>query len=152
MLLGEGPERSRLASDVHRRHLESWVIFAGEIRDPELSCPYFLAARVLAMPGTGGLAINQALTFGLPVVVAGGDGTEHDAIEEGVNGHLVEPGSPERFAQALMQVISLDDRRWMEMSAAARAAVDLKTNSGAMTKGVIGPIRLATTARQRADD
>jgi hypothetical protein len=47
--------------------------FFGAIHGPELE-KYFRAADLFVLPGTGGLAVQQAMAFALPVVVAQGDG------------------------------------------------------------------------------
>jgi len=141
VILGDGSERDRLVEQVRRDRLQSRVIFTGAIRDDEASCPYFLAAKVLALPGTGGLAINHAMTFGVPVVAAGGDGTERDAIDDGVNGHLVAPSDKDRFTEALRRVVLADDRRWAALSAGARATVDRRVNSAAMVRAMIEAAR-----------
>ena len=38
------------------------------------------------MPGLGGLAINQSLAFGLPVLVNKADGSEFDLVLNGITG------------------------------------------------------------------
>jgi glycosyltransferase involved in cell wall biosynthesis len=50
---------------------------------------FFDAADVFVLPGTGGLAINEAMTHGLPVISAFADGSAVDLITDGVNGYIL---------------------------------------------------------------
>ena len=42
--------------------------------------PYFAEADLFVLPGTGGLAVQEAMSHGLPVIVAKGDGTQDDLV------------------------------------------------------------------------
>jgi glycosyltransferase involved in cell wall biosynthesis len=65
----------------------------------------FDRADVFVLPGTGGLAIQQALAHGLPVIVAQGDGTQDDLVRP-ENGWLVPPGDVGALARALQAALS----------------------------------------------
>ncbi len=67
--------------------------------------PYFQQADIFVLPGTGGLAIQQAMAHGLPVIVAQGDGTQEDLVR-GENGWLVPPGDLRALIDALWQALS----------------------------------------------
>ena len=136
VIMGDGPERTHIVDAARAKHLQEFILFTGEIRDPAESCPYFLSARVLALPGTGGLAINHAMTFGVPVVVSGGDGTERDSIEEGVNGHIVAPPDPEVFTDRLRGVLQAEESKWRKMAEAAGATAKGRINARAMVRSM----------------
>jgi len=78
--------------------------FTGAKHGLELDS-YFAAADIFALPGTGGLAVQQAMTHGLPVIVAKGDGTQDDLVRP-ENGWLVPPGDQETFTQTLRDALS----------------------------------------------
>ncbi|MDB5129227.1 glycosyltransferase family 4 protein [Mucilaginibacter sp.] len=48
---------------------------------------YFIGSDVFVLPGLGGLAVSEAMTYGLPVIASIGDGCEADLIDE-TNGLL----------------------------------------------------------------
>src|SRR5690606_12917358 len=48
---------------------------------------YFLGSDVFVLPGLGGLAISEAMVYGLPVIASIGDGCEVDLVDE-KNGFL----------------------------------------------------------------
>ena len=65
----------------------------------------FDRADVFVLPGTGGLAIQQALAHGLPVIVAQGDGTQDDLVRP-ENGWLIPPGDVGALVRALQSALS----------------------------------------------
>jgi glycosyltransferase involved in cell wall biosynthesis len=101
-LVGDGPARAELEALAHRQYPEAQ--FLGARHGAELE-PFFLAADLFVLPGTGGLAVQEAMSYALPVVVAEGDGTQNDLVQEG-NGWRVEPGSLERLTHILTVALS----------------------------------------------
>lgn len=87
IIIGDGPERAgleSLAKDVYPP-----AEFIGSKHGAELN-PYFEQADLFVLPGTGGLAVQEAMSYGLPVIVAKGDGTQDDLVREG-NGWQIKP-------------------------------------------------------------
>ncbi len=77
VIVGDGPERRAL--ETLSRQVYPSAEFIGEKRGGELK-PYFEKADLFVLPGTGGLAVQEAMTYGLPVIVAKGDGTQDDLV------------------------------------------------------------------------
>ncbi|HNB88467.1 MAG TPA: glycosyltransferase [Anaerolineales bacterium] len=87
MIVGDGPERAALeslAKDVYPS-----AEFIGAKHGADLK-PYFEQADLFVLPGTGGLAVQEAMSYGLPVIVAKGDGTQDDLVRDG-NGWQIQP-------------------------------------------------------------
>ena len=80
VIVGDGPERERLVSLAGLTY--PLTEFAGARFGPDLA-PYFTAADLFVLPGTGGLAVQEAMSYGLPVIVARGDGTQDDLVGPG---------------------------------------------------------------------
>lgn len=76
-IVGEGPERQRLTKLAS--HIYPSTSFHGALFDEDLNTR-FLAADLFVLPGTGGLAIQQAMSFGLPIIAGEGDGTQQDLV------------------------------------------------------------------------
>ncbi len=87
VIVGDGPERERLESLA--REVYPSAEFVGAKHGAELT-PYFAAADLFVLPGTGGLAVQEAMAHGLPVIVAKGDGTQDDLVRAG-NGWQIPP-------------------------------------------------------------
>jgi glycosyltransferase involved in cell wall biosynthesis len=89
VIIGDGPERAALESLA--KEIYPSAEFIGARHGAELK-PYFTEADLFVLPGTGGLAIQEAMSYGLPVIVAQGDGTQDDLVREG-NGWQIPPPS-----------------------------------------------------------
>lgn len=80
IIVGDGPERLRL--EALARHVYPAAEFSGAKHGAELE-PCFARADLFVLPGTGGLAVQQAMAHSLPVIVAKGDGTQDDLVRAG---------------------------------------------------------------------
>lgn len=100
-IVGDGPARADL--EALARTVFPAAQFLGARHGAELDA-LFAQADLFVLPGTGGLAVQQAMSFGLPVVVAEGDGTQADLVRAG-NGWQVPPGDESALRQTLLQAL-----------------------------------------------
>jgi glycosyltransferase involved in cell wall biosynthesis len=101
-IVGDGPERpslEELAADVYPE-----TEFFGPKRGLELR-PFFERADLLVLPGTGGLAIQQGMAFGLPVLAGEADGTQEDLVRP-ENGWQLKEASLEALTAGLETALS----------------------------------------------
>lgn len=80
-IVGDGPERAsleRLASKLISEDVPE-IRFLGERHGPELN-HIWGESDLFVLPGTGGLAVQEAMSHALPVIVAKGDGTQDDLV------------------------------------------------------------------------
>ncbi len=96
-IVGDGPDRLRLEQVASRYYPQTE--FLGEKHGVELQ-PYFAQADLFVLPGTGGLAIQEAMSYGLPVLVARGDGTQDDLVRP-ENGWQIPPDNYPALVEAL---------------------------------------------------
>ncbi|MBK8782943.1 MAG: glycosyltransferase family 4 protein [Anaerolineales bacterium] len=87
IIVGDGPERAVL--EAFAKEVYPSAEFIGAKHGAELK-PYFAQADLFVLPGTGGLAVQEAMSYGLPVIVAKGDGTQDDLVRE-KNGWQIPP-------------------------------------------------------------
>ena len=119
LIVGEGPERSRLEALRDELGLQNSVIFAGAVSDEDLLA-YYYAAQVFAMisrqPAGShevegfGIVYLEANACGLPVV-AGRSGGVPDAVVDGETGYLVDPEDPQAVAIAVGRLLADPDLR-----------------------------------------
>jgi glycosyltransferase involved in cell wall biosynthesis len=76
-IVGDGPEKANLEELAATNYPRA--IFLGARHGAELE-PLYTAADLFVLPGTGGLAVQQAMAHALPVIVAEGDGTQDDLV------------------------------------------------------------------------
>ncbi len=62
-------------------------IFLG-YKKPEELLPYYNIASFCILPGLGGLSINQAMAYGLPVLCTHADGAEGDVVRNDETGYI----------------------------------------------------------------
>lgn len=77
VIVGDGPERASLESLA--KTIYPSAEFPGARHGAELASN-FSAADLFVLPGTGGLAVQEAMSYGLPVIMGQGDGTNDDLV------------------------------------------------------------------------
>jgi glycosyltransferase involved in cell wall biosynthesis len=112
VIVGDGPDRARLEALAAERYPAA--VFTGALYDDALEAQ-FRAADLFVLPGTGGLAIQQAMSFGLPVIAAEADGTQADLVRP-ANGWQVPPNDAAALSHALEEALS-DTARLRRMGA-----------------------------------
>ncbi|MBI3159669.1 MAG: glycosyltransferase [Chloroflexi bacterium] len=103
VIVGDGPARVEFEAEARRSFPAAE--FLGARHGPDLDA-LFAQADLFVLPGTGGLAIQQAMSHALPIIAAEGDGTQNDLVRPGRNGWLVQPGSLASLETALADALS----------------------------------------------
>jgi len=102
VIVGDGPEREALESLAGEVY--PMAEFIGARHGQELRS-YFMEADLFVLPGTGGLAVQEAMSYGLPIIVARGDGTQDDLVRP-ENGWLIPPDDPEALLRSMEEALS----------------------------------------------
>lgn len=149
VLFGEGALRDRLASRIREAGLEGRFVLAGFRSDLD---QYLSNLDVAVLPSfTEGLpnVVLEAFAAGVPVVATDVGGTS-EVVEDGSNGHLVQPGDPTALARRVTDLLA-DDRTRREMGDNARRRVEeaFSFRSQASEYGQLFD-RLASSNRKRA--
>jgi glycosyltransferase involved in cell wall biosynthesis len=109
VVVGDGPYLKTLQDRFEAR---SDALFVGRVIDGVGI--YFDAAEVFVLPGTGGLAINEAMAHAVPVISGYADGSADDLVLHGETGFLLRKGSAEELAERLGTILD-DGIRAVEM-------------------------------------
>ncbi len=112
LIVGDGPARVELEAEAQQVYPAAE--FTGA-RHGEALASLFKMADLFVLPGTGGLAVQQAMAYGLPVIVAQGDGTQDDLVRPG-NGWQLPPGDLPAL-QACLAAALADPARLRQMGA-----------------------------------
>ena len=102
VIVGDGPEKQSLESLAAEIYPQAE--FVGAKHGVELK-PYFTEANLFVLPGTGGLAVQEAMSYGLPVIVAQGDGTQDDLVRK-ENGWQIPPGNFDALLNTMRDALS----------------------------------------------
>jgi glycosyltransferase involved in cell wall biosynthesis len=132
LIVGDGPERSALESLA--REVYPSAEFIGAKHGVELK-PYFEQADLFVLPGTGGLAVQEAMSYGLPVIVAKGDGTQDDLVRAW-NGWQIQPEDYAALVSAIKNALS-DRARLREMGKESFRIVSEEINIQKMVESFV---------------
>jgi glycosyltransferase involved in cell wall biosynthesis len=107
VIVGDGPERSRLEQQVAKNKLTQRVHFMGWQNDVER---IFAGLDILLVPSTRegfGLVLLEAMSKRVPVIASNVSAIP-EVVEHGETGLLVPPRNPDSLAQAIRMLV--DDR------------------------------------------
>ena len=106
VIVGDGPERPAL--EALAKTIYPSAEFIGAKHGAELA-HFFSVADLFVLPGTGGLAVQEAMSYGLPVIMGQGDGTNDDLVRPG-NGWQIPPNNLNALTETIKQALSDAER------------------------------------------
>ena len=129
VIVGDGPASESLQSLAAAHYPKTR--FTGALYGEALA-KHFRAADIFVLPGTGGLAIQQAMSYGLPVIAAEADGTQADLVRP-ENGWQVPPDDLKALKTTLEEALS-DGSRLRQMGKNSYRIVAEEVNLDQMVK------------------
>lgn len=113
LFAGEGALRAEIERSARSGRVPD-VHVSGFLNQSEVACAYS-AADLMVLPSasreTWGVVVNEAMNFGLPVIVSDRVGCAPDLVREGVNGHVVPASDVDRLSEVLRGLVLDRDRR-----------------------------------------
>ena len=107
LFVGAGEMEAELRRTVGKQGIPD-VVFAGFMNQSEITKAY-AAADIFALPSgydeTWGLAVNEAMSCGLPVVVSDKVGCAPDLVKDGENGFVVRSGDARALESRLQMLV-----------------------------------------------
>lgn len=110
VIVGDGPEMESLKRQVTDLQLTGKVFFAGAVYDPNELGAYMNESSIYVLAGMGGLSINDAMTYGMPVICSVCDSTERDLVAEGRNGFFFRQGDACDLAEKIKAMFRSPER------------------------------------------
>lgn len=98
VIVGDGPELENLKHQAAGLQLTDKIRFIGAVYDPKTLGAYMNESSIYVLAGMGGLSINDAMTYGMPVLCSVCDSTERDLVAEGKNGFFFKDGDADSLA------------------------------------------------------
>ena len=151
IVVGDGPLRAEVETAA-RALLGSHVTMPGFVNQSALG-DYFAAADVFVLPSsyeTWGLVVNEAMQFGLPVVVSSRVGCHRDLVVPDRTGFVFQSGDAAGLAGCLQAFLG-DPLRTTRMGAAARAQIGGYTTE-ASAQGILAALTQSRASRPRGAD
>ncbi|OAD23267.1 glycosyl transferase group 1 [Candidatus Thiomargarita nelsonii] len=103
VLAGTGPLLETLRQEALRLNLAQQIKFAGFLQREELA-EYYAAADIFVLPSLSepwGLVVNEAMEFGLPLILSDHIGCAPELLQEGKNGMSFPSGNSEKLASCI---------------------------------------------------
>ena len=149
LVVGDGPPR--IEYEQASRQFGSRIKFVGHQTGEDLARS-LLASDVYVMPGSGGLGMHQAMSFGKPVIASlgsvGGDWTEEDLVRVGENGLLFERGDAATLRHAIEKLL-FDPTLVSRMGEASRRIVRDEINIDRLVESYLDAFRTVSEATER---
>jgi glycosyltransferase involved in cell wall biosynthesis len=140
VIVGDGPERTSL--EALAKEIYPGAEFIGAKHGMELR-PYFTEADLFVLPGTGGLAVQEAMSYGLPVIVAQGDGTQDDLVRK-ENGWQIPPDDFDVLVSTMKDALS-DVARLRKMGEESYRIVKEEINIEKMVGNFVTALHMLTS-------
>lgn len=109
LIVGDGPERAILEQLASELSVGSRVHFTGRVPENDDSAA-LAVADVAVFPGAHGLAINQAMALGAPVVAVDLPGPDGEIVRHGKTGWRYPFGSIEAMVETLHNALECPQR------------------------------------------
>ncbi len=143
-LIGDGLLRNELQRQCAGLGLRNRVFFHGELYDRDEKARIFRKCHLGVMPGRGGLAIQELMAHGVPVISGIADGTERDLICNGRNGYLVNDVlTPRDIALRIREFAMLSVEQKRGIAEQALEAVLHMGNVETMARGFVEAVSAA---------
>ncbi len=143
LIIGKGPLMESLQEQAKRLGLDQEVKFLGAIYDAKVLGQHFKACSVYVLAGMGGLSINEAMAWGLPVICSVCDGTEKHLVKDGYNGKFFEDGNLQDLVKQIDFMLA-DPERTRKMGQNSKTIIDTKINVHTVLKGYLEAFNYVT--------
>jgi glycosyltransferase involved in cell wall biosynthesis len=140
VIVGDGPDLHRL--ETLAEEIYPTARFTGALYGEALA-DQFRAADLFVLPGTGGLAIQQAMSYGLPIIAAEADGTQADLVRS-ENGWQIPPNDLAALKTALTHALN-DIAQLRKMGAESYRIVAEEINLDQMVSVFIQALKRSRT-------
>lgn len=136
IIIGEGQQEKTLKNLVSRLNIESNIAFIGGVHEPKLLGRYLMSSSLYVLAGMGGLSINDAMCFGLPIVCSICDGTEEILVKEGVNGRYFKDGDENDLCDKIKWFLD-NKTKSKEMGKESVSIINKEVNVHTVIKGYL---------------
>lgn len=108
IMVGEGEIRGEMEDYIKKNNLKN-VFLTGFVNASKIS-KYFIAADVFVLAShageTWGLVTNEALNFGLPIVISDMSGSAYNLVEDAKNGFVFKTGRTDELTERMQRVLT----------------------------------------------
>jgi glycosyltransferase involved in cell wall biosynthesis len=131
-VIGDGNIKNDLMERSRQLNITDKVHFLGEVSDRSQKARIFTNAHLGVLPGLGGLAIQEIMWHGIPVIASYADGTEQDLIVQSRAGIFIDQMDENKLCEAIQSFINLPSDQKTAMALRSLQVVYEKYNIDSM--------------------
>jgi len=108
IIVGDGPQKEELFKLVNSLGIKNDIFFVGGRSWKEV-VDFYTISDVFILPSISepwGLVVNEAMIYGLPVIVSKRCGSYYDLVKEGVNGFGFDPFNQKELQEIMLKFIN----------------------------------------------
>lgn len=142
VLIGEGPEESKLQEMSRKLKIQHHTFFTGRIIGEANLAPWFLSSDLVVAPGQIGHLANHSHAYGIPLVTSdnrASQGPEIDIMIPGVTGENYDDGNVDSLVGIISSLLKQKEKREI-MSQEAKKRADEYCGLKRMLEGFINAI------------
>ncbi|MET0394948.1 MAG: glycosyltransferase family 4 protein [Chitinophagaceae bacterium] len=126
VMVGDGELRPAMEQFIQDNGLAGKVVLTGFVNQSQIPHYYAAADFFVMCSGLGetwGLSVNEAMNFGLPVVISDTCGSARDLVEENKNGHIYVTGDTVQLSNYMRQLLAMDETAYQTMADYSRQLI-----------------------------
>ena len=127
VIIGEGPEEEELKVLAVKLGVDKQVRFLGGVYDSDILAQYYKSCSLYVLAGVGGLSINDAMFYRLPIICSVCDGTEKKLVREGFNGKYFIENDLDDLTDKITYILQ-DEQLCLTMGKNSRKIIDEEIN------------------------
>jgi len=146
VIVGSGPLEQNLITLASELDLDRDIRFVGGVYDPGLLGQYLMSSTIYVLAGMGGLSINDAMCFGLPIICSICDGTEKKLVRDGFNGKFFKENDEDDLVAKIVYLFA-HPHLLTQMGDRSTAIIKTEINIHTVIKGYIAAFEFVTKKR-----
>jgi glycosyltransferase involved in cell wall biosynthesis len=127
ILLGDGEYRKNIEHFIDSNLLHAEITLTGFINQSEI-VNYYALSDVFVMSSqqgeTWGLSTNEAMNFGLPVILSDLTGCASDLVHEGENGYVYPTGDKSALRNILQDMVAMTPGERTQMGSHSKEIIE----------------------------
>ena len=103
IIIGNGPYLKTL--EIESKNNTNIFLLGSKFDDKHF---YFAGSDLFLLPGTGGLALNEAIFYSLPILSGYADGSADDLVIDDFNGYRIDKKNPTEISEVVVKIFEND--------------------------------------------
>ena len=133
LIVGDGNLKNKINEKIKKEKLENTITVTGSIYNKKKLYYLFKQSKIFVLPGPGGLAINEAMHAGLPIICSQADGTEKTLVKNNFNGFFFKKDDHSDLCKKINSLTN-DNKRIRRMGLNSKKIIKEKINSFKINK------------------